>query len=112
THILRFRPEPLEREAPDRGGNADRAGDAAGKIMDRHGDAARLGIELAIIEANAVAPYRSELALQCLGIADRLGGEAAQLMRRKKALELIGGEVGEQHLAERRAMRRSHDADG
>src|SRR5262249_48735179 len=75
------------------------------------GDAADLRIELTIVEGDGGAPDLGDLAEQHGWFGDRLLRRRYQLDAFEKTLELIGPECGENDLAERRAMCRTHHAD-
>src|SRR5215470_9743427 len=60
--------------APDRTGNAKRTDNPAGEVAYRHGDAAHLEIEFALVERNPGASYLGDFTKQRRYFCDRVLG--------------------------------------
>src|SRR5499427_6025738 len=62
ARLLRLVLQRLQRQAPDGPGDAYCAGDASGEVVHGHGDAAQLGVELAVVEGDPFLAHLLELA--------------------------------------------------
>src|SRR5579875_464825 len=105
AHQTRALLQRLDRQAPDRAGDPERADRLTGKIPHRQCDAAHFRVELAVIEGDAEPPHLGDLAPQAFRLDDGAGREGLEFGAREIALELVGCQRGEYDLAERGAMR-------
>src|SRR5207237_3327517 len=109
--LLRLLLRGLDREAPDRTGESDGARNLTGEIAHGNGDAPRLGVEFAVVEADPGAAHLLEFAEQPIALDDGLRRVATQLVVCDIPLALRRRQRGDQYLAERGAMGGANDAD-
>ena len=80
-------------------GNADDANELTAEIAHRHGRAAHLFVELAVIEADARRPHVLDLLHETLSVDDRLRRERLQFDAIEIAVELLRPQRGQDHAA-------------
>ena len=79
----------LDREAPDRAGDAERADDLPAEVAHRHGDAADFQIEFAIVERDAGVADFLDLAQERRRRGDRFFGRRLEFDARKEAVNSL-----------------------
>ena len=90
----------MQRHAPDRPRNADRADDLAREVAHAAGHAADLGVELSVVVSETGLAHARQLPGEQVGVRDGLRRQLRQRMVRQIPLQLLGAHSGEDHLAE------------